>query len=63
MGKIIRLLLIFLWCVFFGFFSVMSYLDDTMTTQKTTVILVGLVLILGAYLTVEWFTRSKSGNP
>ncbi len=59
MEHALRFVIIFLWCVCFGFFSVMGYLDDTMTTQKSTVILVGLLASLGVYCAIEWFTRRK----
>ncbi len=59
METLLRMTIIFVWCMFFGFFSVMGYLDETMTAQKKTVILVGLLLILTAYLAFEWVTRSK----
>ncbi len=40
----------------------MGYLDETMTTQRKTLILVGLLLILGVYLAFEWFTRSQESG-
>jgi len=45
--------------MFFGFFSVMGYLDETLTQEKKTMVLVGLLLVLAAYLAFEWFTRSQ----
>jgi len=36
----------------------MGYLDETLTAQRT-VILVGLLLVLAAYLAFEWFTRTR----
>ena len=59
MENALRMTLIVVWCMFFGFFSVMGYLDETLTQEKKTVILVGLLLVLAAYLAFEWFTRSQ----
>lgn len=59
MENALRMTLIFVWCMFFGFFSLMGYLDETLTAEKKTVILVGLLLILTAYLAFEWFTRNR----
>jgi len=59
MENALRMTLIVVWCMFFGFFSVMGYLDETLTQEKKTVILVGLLLVLTAYLAFEWFTRSQ----
>ncbi len=59
MENVLRMTLIVVWCMFFGFFSVMGYLDETLTQEKKTVILVGLLLVLAAYLAFEWFTRSQ----
>ena len=50
----LRFVIVFLWCVGFGFFSVMGYLDDAMTTQKTTAILAGLLAGLAVYGAIEW---------
>ncbi len=59
MENALRLVIIFLWCVCFGFFSVMGYLDDTMTAQKTTAILAGLLAGLGVYGAIEWRPKIK----
>jgi len=59
MENVLRMTLIVVWCMFFGFFSVMGYLDETLTQEKKTVILVGLLLVLATYLAFEWFTRSQ----
>jgi hypothetical protein len=59
MENALRMTLIFVWCMFFGFFAVMGYLDETLTAEKKTVILVGLLLLLTAYLAFEWFTRNR----
>lgn len=62
MENALRMVIIFVWCMFFGFFSVMGYLDETMTTERKTFILVGLLFALGAYLAFEWFTRSQDSD-
>lgn len=62
MENALRLIIIFVWCMFFGFFSVMGYLDETMTPERKTFILAGLLLGLGAYLAFEWFTRSQESG-
>ncbi len=59
MEDTLRFVIVFSWCVCFGFFSVMSYLDDTMSAQKTTSILVGLLVCLGVYGAIEWGTKKK----
>ena len=59
MEHILRFVIVFLWCVGFGFFSVMGYLDDTMSTQKTTAILAGLLAGLGTYCAIEWRPKIK----
>jgi len=59
MEHTLRFVIVFLWCVCFGFFSVMSYLDDTMSAQKTTPILVGLLVCLIIYGAIEWGTKKK----
>lgn len=59
MESALRLTIIFVWSMFFGFFSVIGYLDETMTSQRKSLILVGLLMALAVYLTFEWFTRSK----
>lgn len=62
MENALRMIIIFVWCMFFGFFSVMGYLDETMTSERKTIILVGLLLVLSAYLAFEWFTRSQESG-
>ena len=62
MENALRMIIIFVWCMFFGFFSVMGYLDETMTSERKTIILVGLLLILTVYLAFEWFTRSHESG-
>lgn len=59
MENVLRMTLIVVWCMFFGFFSLLGYLDETLAQQRKAVILGGLLLILAAYLAFEWFTRSK----
>ena len=59
MENALRITIIFVWCMFFGFFSVMGYLDETMTSQRKALILVGLILVLTIYLAFEWFTRTE----
>ena len=59
MEQAFRFVIVFLWCVCFGFFSVMGYLDDTMTTRKTTPLLVWLLAGLGVYCAIEWSTKNK----
>ena len=59
MENALRYLIVFLWCVGFGFFSVMGYLDDTMTAQKSTAILAGLLVGLGVYCAIEWRPKIK----
>ena len=59
MEHALRYVIVFLWCVGFGFFSVMGYLDDTMTAQKTTAILAGLLAGLGVYGAIEWRPKIK----
>ncbi len=59
MEDALRFVIVFLWCVCFGFFSVMGYLDDTMTAQKITASLVGLLAGLGVYCAIEWSTKNK----
>ena len=58
MENALRFVIVFLWCVCFGFFSVMGYLDDTMATSP---ILAGLLASLGVYCAIEWFTK-KGGR-
>ncbi|MDA0737984.1 MAG: hypothetical protein O2999_02085 [Nitrospirae bacterium] len=62
MENLLRLIIIFVWCMFFGFFSVMGYLDETMTPERKTIILVGLLLVLIAYVAFEWLTRSQESG-
>ena len=59
MENALRFVIVFLWCVGFGFFSVMGYLDDTMTGQKSTAILAGLLAGLGVYGAIEWRPKIK----
>ncbi len=54
MEHALRFVIVFVWCVCFGFFSVMGYLDDTMTNQKLAAILIGLLTGLGIYCAIEW---------
>ena len=59
MENALRMTIIFVWSMFFGFFSVIGYLDETMTAQRKAVILLGLLGALAAYLAFEWFTSSR----
>ena len=59
MEHALRFVIVFLWCVCFGFFSVMGYLDDTMTSQKLTAILAGLLAGAGVYCAIEWRPKIK----
>lgn len=59
MENALRFVIVFLWCVGFGFFSVMGYLDDTMTGQKSTAILAGLLAGLAVYGAIEWRPKIK----
>ena len=59
MENALRYVIVFLWCVGFGFFSVMGYLDDTVTAQKSTAILAGLLAGLGVYGAIEWRPKLK----
>ena len=54
MERALRYVIVFLWCVGFGFFSVMGYLGDPMTAQKSTAVLAGLLVGLGVYGAIEW---------
>ena len=56
MENALRFVIVFLWCVCFGFFSVMGYLDDTMMTAP---ILAGLMAALIVYCAIEWATKNK----
>ena len=58
MENALRFVIVFVWCVCFGFFSVMGYLDDTVTTSP---ILAGLLASLSVYCTIEWVTK-KGGH-
>ena len=58
MKKIIRFVIIFAWCVAFGFFAVTSYINDAVTVQKKITSMVGLIVILGICLIIEWYVRS-----
>ena len=59
MENALRFVIVFLWCVCFGFFSVMGYLDDATTGQKSTAILAGLLAGLGVYGAIEWRPKIK----
>ncbi len=59
MENVLRYVIVFLWCVGFGFFSVMGYLDDATTGQKSTAILAGLLAGLGVYGAIEWRPKIK----
>ncbi len=54
MENVLRFVIVFLWCVCFGFFSVMGYLDDTISTSP---ILAGLLTALVVYCAIEWSTK------
>ena len=56
MESILRFVIVFLWCVCFGFFSVMGYLDDAMVTSP---ILAGLLAGLVVYGAIEWRPKIK----
>ena len=56
MENALRFVMVFLWCVCFGFFSVMGYLDDTMSTS---LILAGLLAALVIYCAIEWSTKKE----
>lgn len=56
MENALRFVIVFLWCVCFGFFSVMGYLDDTMVTSP---ILAGLMAALVVYCAIEWSTKKR----
>ena len=56
MENALRYVIVFLWCVGFGFFSVMGYLDDTIAA---TPILAGLLAGLGVYGAIEWRPKIK----
>lgn len=60
MKKVFRFVIIFAWCVAFGFFAVTSYINDAVTVQKKITIMVGLIVVLGVYLIIEWYVRSTS---
>lgn len=60
MKLVFRFVMIFVWCVAFGFFSVTSYINDAVTVQKKITIMVGLIVILGVYLIIEWYVMSKT---
>ena len=59
MENALRYVIVFLWCVGFGFFSVLGYLGDPMTAQKSTAILAGLLAGLGIYGAIEWLPKIK----
>ena len=56
MENVLRFVIVFLWCVCFGFFGVMGYLDDTMVTSP---ILAGLMAALVVYCAIEWSTKKR----
>ena len=56
MENVLRFVIVFLWCVCFGFFSVMGYLDDAMVTSP---ILAGLMAALAVYCAIEWATKKR----
>ena len=56
MENVLRFVIVFLWCVCFGFFSVMGYLDDSMVTSP---ILAGLMAALVVYCAIEWRPKIK----
>lgn len=56
MENVLRFVIVFLWCVCFGFFSVMGYLDDAMVTSP---ILAGLMAALVVYCAIEWSTKKR----
>ena len=58
MKKVFRFVIIFAWCVAFGFFAVTSYINDAVTVHKKITSMVGLIVILGVYLIIEWYVRS-----
>ncbi len=60
MENALRYVIVFLWCVGFGFFSVMGYLDDTMMTSP---ILAGLLAALVVYCAIEWSAKKKRFQP
>ncbi len=56
MENVLRFVIVFLWCVCFGFFSVLGYLDDTMVASP---ILAGLMAAMVVYCAIEWSTKKK----
>ncbi len=56
MENALRFVIVFLWCVCFGFFSVMGYLDDTVATSP---VLAGLLAALVVYCAIEWRPKIK----
>ena len=56
MENVLRFVIVFLWCVCFGFFGVMGYLDDSMATSP---ILAGLMAALVVYCAIEWSTKKR----
>lgn len=62
MENMLRNLVLFIWSILFGFFSWTAYLDDTMASSNKLIIVVGLLLILVAYIAMEWYTR-KANSP
>jgi len=62
MENTLRIIVLFVWSFFFGFFSWTAYLDDTMASSHKIMIVVGLLVILVAYLGIELYTR-KTHSP
>ena len=60
MENTLRNLVLFVWSVLFGFFSLTAYLDDTMASSTKIFIVVGLLVILAAYLAFELYTRQTN---
>jgi len=60
MENALRMAIIFVWSMFFGFFSVTAFIDETMAVERKTIILVGLLVGLGLYLAFEWWTSSRA---
>ena len=62
MENTLRIIVLFVWSVFFGFFSWTAYLDDTIASSNKIMIVAGLLGILVVYLAIELYTR-KTGSP
>ena len=64
MENTLRIVVVFVWSFFFGFYSWTAYLDDTMTSSSKIMILGGLLVVLAAYLAIELYThKTKSPSP